>query len=66
MDNQEHVVLPEQQAVAIYWNERGDLVIRQERSWCDDADHVVLIQRANIDAFIDKLCDVCGIPGVGR
>jgi hypothetical protein len=55
IDNRQNIVLPEQQAVAIYWNERDDLVIRQERSWCDETDHVVLIQRANLCAFIEKL-----------
>ncbi len=60
------VVVPEQQAVAVYWNVRGELVIRQERTWDQDEDTFVVIARWNVDAFIDKLTDICGIPSVGK
>lgn len=55
------VVLKEQPATAIYWNARGDLVIRQQ-GWPDD-DSVILISENNAQAFLDKLCDAMGIPG---
>jgi hypothetical protein len=62
--NGDDVILAEQQAVAVYWNPRGDLVIRQQ-AWMDD-DSIVLIAKNNVAEFIDKLCDVAGIPSVGR
>jgi hypothetical protein len=61
IDNAEHIVVPQQDAVALYWNERGDLVIRQEKSWCDDRDHIICIHRGNLFEFIDKLSDMAGI-----
>jgi hypothetical protein len=62
----EDVVLREQRALAVYWNTRGDLVIRQERDWSENDDSFLVISRNNVDAFLDRLCDVVGIPSVGR
>jgi hypothetical protein len=56
--------LAEQHETAIYWNPKGDLVIRQ-RSWLDD-DSLIFISRTNVDEFLDKLCDVVGIPSFGK
>lgn len=53
-----------QHETAIYWNPKGDLVIRQ-RSWHDD-DSLIFISKENVDDFLDKLTDVCGIPSVGK
>ena len=64
-DVDEDVVLHDQRATAIYHNERDDIVIRQERAWDEDDDVFVIIRRENIQAFLDKLCGACGIPGVG-
>jgi hypothetical protein len=58
------VALAEQHETAIYWNPKGDLVIRQ-RSWIDD-DSLIFISRDSVDQFVDKLCDVVGIPSVSR
>jgi len=58
------VVLAEQPETAVYWNPNGDLVIRQ-RHWPDD-DSLIFISRTNVDEFVDKLCDVVGIPSVGK
>jgi hypothetical protein len=58
------VVLPQQEATAVYVNRDNDLVIRQQR-WPED-DVFIYIQNANVMTFIDKLCDVAGIPSVGK
>ena len=58
------VVLAEQAETAVYWNPKGDLVIRQ-RNWHDD-DSLIFISKNSVDEFIGKLCDVAGIPSVGR
>jgi hypothetical protein len=60
------VVLRHQPAVAIYRNNAGGVTIRQERSWDQDEDVTIYIDRDNIPAFIDKLTDICGIPSAGR
>jgi hypothetical protein len=58
----ESVVIGEQLATAIYQNAAGDLVIRQERSWADEHDHVVIIAKINAVDFYQRLGDVIGIP----
>ena len=58
------VVLPDQHAVAIYFNPEGELVICQ-RNWPDDDTHV-FINAGNIEGFLDKLCDVCGVLSAGN
>ena len=63
----ESIVLEEQLPVAIYFNKRNHLVIRQRAGgWDQDEDTVIFIAPQNIAEFIDKLCDVVGIPSVGR
>jgi hypothetical protein len=56
------VVLPYQQAVAIYFNHNNELVIRQEKAWNEEDDHIIIISEENVQAFLDKLTDACGIP----
>ena len=58
------VVLAEQAETAVYWNPKGDLVIRQ-RNWHDD-DSLIFISKNSVDEFVDKLCDVVGIPSFGK
>lgn len=58
------MVLLEQRETAIYWNPRGEIVIRQ-RSYFDD-DSVIYVAPKNIADFIDKLTDIAGIPSAGR
>jgi hypothetical protein len=60
----ESIVLGEQLETAIYFNERGGLVIRQ-RNWPDE-DHYVVIAESNIGHFLDQLTDICGVPSVGK
>ena len=60
----ESVVLSEQRETAIYWNASGELVIRQ-KCWPDD-DVWVVITDGQVDRFLDKLTDICGIPSIGK
>jgi hypothetical protein len=57
------VVFHEMPRTAIYWNQNGALVIRQQRHY--DEDVFVFISPDSIDSFIDKLTDFVGIPSVG-
>ena len=56
----ESLVLSEQPETAIYWNPRGELVIRQRR-WPDD-DSILFISASNVGQFVDRLTDIVGIP----
>jgi hypothetical protein len=59
------VVLEQQKRTCIYWNDRGDLVIRQLASYPDD-DPYVVISSNNVSDFVDKLCDFIGIFSAGK
>ena len=59
----ESLVLSEQPETAIYWNPRGELVIRQRR-WPDD-DSILFISASNVGQFVDRLTDIVGIPSMG-
>jgi hypothetical protein len=56
-------ILPQQPRTAAYFDVAGSLVIRQQ-NWPDE-DSVIIIASASVDTFIDKLCDVIGIPSFG-
>jgi hypothetical protein len=58
------LILEHQAATAVYWNPKGDLVIRQQH-WPDD-DSLIFISKTSVQEFVDKLCDAVGIPSVGR
>ena len=58
------IILREQPETAVYFNREGSLVIRQHR-WPDD-DMVIFISASNIDTFLDKITDICGVPSVGK
>ena len=57
------VVLTEQYATAIYFNEVGELVIRQRRAI--DVDQFIFINQDCAGTFIDKLTDAFGVPSFG-
>jgi hypothetical protein len=57
------VAFHEMPRTAIYWNQHGALVIRQQRHYDEDA--FIFISPEMIDSFIDKLTDFVGIPSVG-
>jgi hypothetical protein len=58
------IVLHHQPKTAIYRNPDNSIVIRQY-NWPDE-DSFVVITESNIDGFLDKLTEVCGIPSCGR
>jgi hypothetical protein len=60
----ECVVLVEQRRTAVYWNPKGELVIRQQ-CWPDE-DALIFISPDSVDEFIDKLTDKIGIPSIGK
>lgn len=64
--SRDSVVLPSQQAVAIYWNPDGDLVLRQEATWDRDDDDQIIIPIGSVGILIDRLCDMAGIPSAGK
>lgn len=51
------IVCEHQPAIAVYVNPRGQAVIRQEATWPDDADHIVLVNPENIIAAAYALLD---------
>jgi hypothetical protein len=61
--DRECVVLNEQPATAIYWNENGDFVIRQHE-WPDD-DTIIVIGKNNVEHFVEMLCDATGHRAAG-
>ena len=48
----ESVVVPEQQAIACYFNDAGSIVIRQQRDTYVDSDHVVIVEPSNLASLI--------------
>lgn len=44
-----------QPALAVYCNNQNQIVIRQERNWCDEEDSFVILNPAHIDAFVEHL-----------
>jgi hypothetical protein len=58
--------LPPQDAIAVYSNDSGDLVIRQKADWPhSEDDTIIVIAAQNVMTFIDRLCDEAGIPSLG-
>lgn len=53
--NDESVVVEHQSALAVYQNQSGDVVIRQERSWDEDQDTHVVITKESLPQIIDAL-----------
>jgi hypothetical protein len=49
------LVVPEQQAVAVFWNPRGELVIRQKADFYPDEDHYVIVHPGNIRKLAHRL-----------
>lgn len=44
-----------QPALAVYVNNQDQIVIRQERNWCDEEDSFVILNPAHVDAFVEHL-----------
>ena len=54
-DNNPRVVIPEQPRTAVYWNPRGQLVIRQERGPLEEDDNFVFFNPDSLKALIAEL-----------
>jgi hypothetical protein len=60
------IILRAQNAIAIYINGQGALVIRRQQDWPnEDEDTIIVISPDNIMPFVDRLTDIVGIPSVG-
>ena len=57
----ENVVFKTVQAVAVYLNPDGDLVIRQEAGSLDDDDHIVIVPRDRVEALALAMQSEAGI-----
>lgn len=67
-NNDDSIVVKEQIATAIYYNNYGELVIRQKAGFYDENDHIIIITKPALESFIDQLHDrlgVISIPGAG-
>jgi hypothetical protein len=60
------IVLQEQPETAIYLNPKDVIVIRQRASAWDEEDSFVYIAPHNLMTLIDRLCDLAGVPEVGK
>jgi hypothetical protein len=49
------VVVKSQDAVAVYANNDGDLVIRRERSWNEEDDTLIVISRQHVRRIIEAM-----------
>lgn len=54
----ESVVFPTTQGVAVYLNDGREVVIRQQAGPCDNEDAFIVIPRSNIQALIQALQEV--------
>ncbi len=57
----ESIVLRDQPAIAVYVNPHGALVIRQERSWNEEEDTWIVIQRENVRLVALQMLAVLGM-----
>jgi hypothetical protein len=61
----ESVVVPEQQAIAVYTNVNDVVVVRQERAWDEDSDTIVLIHRQHVLTVVEAMLAEIGM-GLGE
>jgi len=52
------IVVQSVQAVAVYANPRGNIVIRQERDYADESDSFVFVPLDRIEAVIERMREV--------
>lgn len=53
--DKEAVVVPQQDAIAVYANPDGELVIRRRRDWDEDEDKVIVVSALNISSLIEAM-----------
>ena len=56
----ESLLTPSVQAVAVYLNAKGDLVIRQQAAWDEDADSFVVLPIGVVPKLIQRLQELAG------
>ena len=56
------VVVPDQAAIAVYRNARGDIVVRQEASITYDEDHLVVVAPEHAQALAHAILSAAGVP----
>ncbi|WP_407122694.1 hypothetical protein [Bradyrhizobium sp. STM 3561] len=54
-DDDGAVVVQHQDAIAVYSNPRGDVVIRRQHRWDEDEDTVIVITRSQAPAVIKAI-----------
>ena len=54
-DNEEAIVIPRQDAIAVYANPDGDVVIRRERDWNEQDDVFIVINRKCVHSVIEAM-----------
>ncbi len=52
---EEVMAVGEQRAVAVYPNPDGDLVIRQERAWDEEEDHIIIVRIENAERLAQAI-----------
>jgi hypothetical protein len=55
------VVVRQQDAVAVYQNPYGDVVIRREAAWDEENDVCVVIARQNVPAVVEAILHTAGL-----
>jgi len=63
--NEADIVIPEQAAIAVYLNPRGDIVIRQRAEWCEEHDTVIVLAPAHASTLARAILDAAGEGGPG-
>lgn len=58
------VVVREQQAIAMYRDDTGNLVIRQERAWDEEYDSCIMINEHNAERFFVELSALMRTAGL--
>lgn len=58
------IVLKRQDAIAIYRNGHGDVVIRRERDWNEDEDTCIVVQAANVLTVVAAILREAGLDNV--
>ncbi|WP_141339716.1 hypothetical protein [Bradyrhizobium sp. USDA 3458] len=62
--NNEDVVVPDQRKTAIYTNQWGQAVIRQERAWDEPEDTFVVIDHSHLPTVIAALLKIADVAPV--
>jgi hypothetical protein len=57
------VIIPSQPAIAVYFNPRGEIVIRQESAMHPDEDHFIYIGQKNLRPLIERLQQIANGNG---